>query len=176
MAAGCAFACSVLDCLLPFIMWKSRHGVQGKAKLSSTSSHSHKFESYKSCHWAEPPGPPSLPFPSHGDCPGTRACCGKPRLPACKQVQGCYAQFALNPKTCCTRRVERGLVLPRVPAWGAPGCVWCCCGSAPQTRRVGSRLRCALAQPTCPQTSLQKNEPKEQVSLLIAFLDVELQL
>jgi len=39
-----------------------------------------------------------------------------------------------------------------------------------------SLISCSPTQPNCPQTSLQKDEPKEKVSLLIEFLYVELQI
>lgn len=58
-----ALLLTLLDCIVLFIMWKSQHGLEGKAKASSTSSDSHKIQSYRSSHQAELPGPPTLSFP-----------------------------------------------------------------------------------------------------------------
>lgn len=134
----------VLDCILPFKTTEISAWTEGKAQVSSTSS-----TSYKCCHWALLPGPPSLSSP--GDCHSTYACCGRSCLPACKKVQGCYAQCSFNPKI----HVERGPVLPM------SSIVCGAAGSAPQTPAsscVASHLSWALTQSSFPQTSPQKDE------------------
>lgn len=69
---------TLLDCIVLFIMWQSQHvegKVEGKAKASGTSSHSHKIEkgtrvdTRQSCLVL----PPS---PSHRSCPSTWTWCG----------------------------------------------------------------------------------------------------
>lgn len=54
-----ALLLTLLDCIvLSIVTWRSQHGLEGKAKSSSTSSYSHKIQSCKSrASRAAPPSP-----------------------------------------------------------------------------------------------------------------------
>lgn len=121
--AGCSFARSELDSVLPFITWRSQHELEGKAELVSTSSRNHKFESYKRCHRADLPGPPSLSYlrglPRH-------TCLLREHLPPCLQASPWLLRSIwVKPKawcckSCCTRWCGAWSCCPLCPGIGSP--------------------------------------------------------
>lgn len=174
--AGCTFSRSVLDRILPFITKKSQHGLEGKAELTNTWSHSHKSVSYEICHWAGDSCLVTLLFSSHEDCPGKRLLWEL--LPSCLQIRLLHSVW-VKPKDLLCQACSARPHLPLCPGVGSPRLsVVLLLGllhKPPSSRHAVSHF-ISLTQPSCPQTSLQKDEPKEQVSLLIVFLNVELQL